>query len=79
MTALADFLRLLRYAQARMAVAYHHRDLERARSGLAKAYSAHDAALADLRAHEGAATIPPEPPQFLLLTRSVKPKRRAPA
>lgn len=79
MTAIADFVRLLRYAQARMAVAYHHRDLERARVGLAKAYAAHDAALADLRAHEGAATIPPEPPRFLLLTRPIKPKRRATA
>lgn len=79
MTAIADFLRLVRYAQARMSVAYHHRDLERARSGLAKAYAAHDAALADLRAHEGAATIPPEPPRFLLLTRPIKPKRRATA
>lgn len=79
MTALLDFARLIRYAQARASVAYHLRDLERARAGLAKAYAAHDAALADLRAHEGAATVPPEPPPFLLLARSAKPKRRATA
>lgn len=61
---LSELLRLIRYAQARMSVAYHQRDLERAREGLAKAYAAHDAALADLRANE----YPPtqDPPQSLL-------------
>ena len=44
MTALLDFARLIRYAQARASVAYHLRDLERARAGLAKAYAARDAA-----------------------------------
>lgn len=51
MTSLLDFLRLLRYGQARLSVAYHLHDLDRARAGLAKAYAAHDAALAELHIH----------------------------
>ena len=65
MTALSDFARLLRLAQAQLAVAYYERDIESAKAGLAKALHARDAALAAVRIHE----VPQrdsEPPRYLL-------------
>ena len=73
MRSLGELLRLIRYAQARASVAYHQHALENAKTGLALAYRAHDEALADLRAHEGAHTVPPEPPIYLL-NRKRRPK-----
>lgn len=60
---LREFLRLLRYAQASLSVAYHARDLERSRNGLAKALAARDGALAAIRAAEN---VPAPPPVYLL-------------
>lgn len=66
MRSLGELLRLIRYAQARTSVAYHRHALERARTGLALAYRAHDEALADLRAHDGEHSVPPPPPAYLI-------------
>ena len=65
MTALRDFLRLLRLAHAQMAVAYYQRDVDSAKAGLAKALHARDAALAAVRIHE-APQRDSEPPRYLL-------------
>ena len=65
MIALRDFLRLMRLAQAQMAVAHYQRDIERSKHGLAKAYAARDAALAAVRIHE-APQRDSEPPRYLL-------------
>lgn len=65
MTSLRDFLRLMRLAQAQMAVAHYQRDIERSKAGLAKAFAARDAALAAVRIHE----VPQrdsEPPRYLI-------------
>ncbi|MFA5941386.1 MAG: hypothetical protein WC809_18695 [Sinimarinibacterium sp.] len=73
MSALADFLRLLRYAQAVASVRYHHWDLDRAKTGLAKAYLAHDMAVAELHI---ASTPPTREPSASLLIGNAGPMPR---
>lgn len=65
MKSFLEVVRLVQYAQARMAVAYHLWELERVRTGLAKAYTAHDRAQAALRVHD-APMRNSEAPTFLL-------------
>lgn len=74
MSALRDLLRLIRLAQAQMAVAHYTRDIERSKAGLAKALHARDAALAAVRIHE-APQRDSEPPRYLLVG-NVKPIRK---
>ena len=50
--ALRELLRLMRVGQARLSVAYHLQDLERAKTGLAKSYAALDRAEAELAIHD---------------------------
>lgn len=58
MTALAEFLRVMRVAQTRLAVRWCEHRLERARVELADAYDAHDRAWSELQIHHT-----PAPPQ----------------
>jgi hypothetical protein len=63
-TALAEFLRVMRVAQTRLAVRWCEHRLERARHELADAYDAADKAWAELQIHH-TAPPPPSPPVFL--------------
>ena len=65
MKSLRDLLRLIRLAQSSMAVSHYLRDIERSRSGLAKAIQARQDALADIRIHESPQEDS-EPPKYLL-------------
>ena len=67
MIALRELLRLMRVGQARLSVAYHLQDLERAKTGLAKSFAALDRAEADLTIHNNAPTV--DPPTFLRVQR----------
>jgi len=62
---LRELLLTLRYGQARLSIAYHLHDIERAKAGLAKAYAAHDTAAAELTLLELEASPPRDIPARL--------------
>lgn len=67
MEAIAEFVRVMRYAQTRLALHYCLWRHERARHDLADAFAACDRAWADYQAHHMAIPAPrPEPPAFLV-------------
>lgn len=59
LAAVKEFLRVLRYSQAAMAVQHYHADIERSRNGLEKAMRARDAALREIRIHDPLPQIAP--------------------
>lgn len=50
--AVKEFLRIVRYTQASVAVQHYHADIERSRAGLEKAIRARDLALGEIRVHD---------------------------
>jgi len=62
-----ELLLLIRFGQARLSIAYHLQDIERAKSGLAKAFSAYDDAKAALEVFDTEEA--PAPPAYLLRAR----------
>lgn len=73
MTALREIFRLLHLGRQHLSVAHCERDIERAKSDLAKALAARDAALADIRIAEAP---PRRIPTFLLIQNPAPPARR---
>jgi hypothetical protein len=69
MKSIVELLRIIRFGQAKLSVAYHLQDIERSKRGLAKAFDAYDAAKAALDHHD-AADPAPEPPLYLIRGRT---------
>lgn len=68
MNAFAEFVRIMRYAQARLALRYCLWRHESAKHDLADAFEACDRAWSDYQAHHMAIPEPrPEPPAFLVV------------
>ena len=67
MKSLAEFVRIMRYAQARLAVDWCQWRFERARRDLADAFDAEDRAWQNVQVHRSIQPAqPPEVPAFLL-------------
>jgi len=68
MKGIRELLLLIRFGQARLSVAYYLQDIDRAKAGLAKAFTAYDDAKAALGTFE--VEDQPTPPTFLLRNRT---------